>query len=87
MKGTAVAGKKQNNPYNRCKSTPKGADSYESLLGKMGGTYHQEGDYLIPNLSLPDEPEYRIGKYRCMCRMNSIRSCGEEIVLIELVYV
>ena len=87
VKGTAVAGKKQNNPYNRCKSTPKGADSYETLLEKMGGTYHQEGDYLIPNLSLPDEPEYRIGKYRRMCRMNSIRSCGEEIVLTELVYV
>ena len=61
MKGTAVAGKKQHNPYNRCKSTPKEADSYETLLEKMGGTYHQEGDYLIPNLSLPDEPEYRIG--------------------------
>ena len=87
VKGTAVAGKKQNNPYNRCKSTPKRADSYETLLEKMGGTYHQEGDYLIPNLSLPDEPEYRIGKYRRMCRMNSIRSCGEEIVLTELVYV
>ncbi len=87
VKGTAVAGKKQNNPYNRCKSTPKGADSYETLLEKMGGTYHQEGDYLIPNLSLPDEPEYRIGKYRRMCRMNSIRSCGKEIVLTELVYV
>ncbi|MEQ2849075.1 TnpV protein [Agathobaculum butyriciproducens] len=53
----------------------------------MGGTYHQEGDYLIPNLSLPDEPEYWIGKYRRMCRMNSIRSCGKEIVLTELVYV
>ena len=87
MKGTAVAGKKQKNPYNRCKSTPKGADSYETLLEKMGGTYYQEGDYLIPNLSLPDEPEYQIGKYRRMCRMNSIRSCGEEIVLTELVYV
>ena len=27
--GTAVVGKEQNNPYNRCKSTQKGADSYE----------------------------------------------------------
>ena len=32
----------------------------------MGGTYHQEGDYLIPNLALPDEPEYQIGKYERM---------------------
>ena len=29
MNGTAVVGKEQNNPYNRCKSTQKGADSYE----------------------------------------------------------
>ena len=29
----------------------------------MGGTYRQDGDYLIPNLALPDEPEYQIRKY------------------------
>ena len=34
----------------------------------MDGTYRQEGDYLIPNLALPDEPEYQIGKYRRMRR-------------------
>ena len=33
------------------------------LFEQMGGTYHQEGDYLVPNLSLPDEPDYQIGKY------------------------
>ena len=35
----------------------------KSLFEKMGGTYRQEGAYLIPNLSLPDEAEYQIGKY------------------------
>ena len=29
VNGTAVVGKEQNNPYNRCKSTPKGAELYE----------------------------------------------------------
>ena len=29
VNGTAVVGKEQNNPYNRCKSKQKGADSYE----------------------------------------------------------
>ena len=29
VNGTAVVGKEQKNPYNRCKSTQKGADSYE----------------------------------------------------------
>ena len=33
-----------------------------------GGTYRQEGDYLIPNLALPEEPEYQIGKYGRMRR-------------------
>ena len=35
----------------------------KSLFEKMGGTYRREGDYLIPNLALPEEPEYQIGKY------------------------
>ena len=36
----------------------------KSLFEEMGGTYRQEGDYLLPNLSLPpDTPEYQIGKY------------------------
>ena len=29
VNGTAVVGKETKNPYNRCKSTQKGADSYE----------------------------------------------------------
>lgn len=35
----------------------------KSLFEEMGGTYRQEGDYLIPNLVLPDDSNYRIGKY------------------------
>ena len=36
----------------------------KSLFEEMGGTYRQEGDYLLPNLSLPpDTPEYQTGKY------------------------
>ena len=40
----------------------------KSLFEEMGGTYRQEGDYLIPNLALPDEPEYQTGKYGRMRR-------------------
>ena len=40
----------------------------KSIFEQMGGTYRQEGDYLIPNLSLPDESEYQIGKYGRMRR-------------------
>ena len=40
----------------------------KTIFEQMGGTYRQEGDYLIPNLTLPDEPEYQIGKYGRMRR-------------------
>ena len=40
----------------------------KSLFEKMGGTYRQVGDYFIPNLSLPDDGEYQIGKYGRMRR-------------------
>ena len=35
----------------------------KSLFEEMGGTYHQEGDYFIPNLTLPNDGDYKIGKY------------------------
>ena len=35
----------------------------KSLFEKMGGTYRQEGDYLVPNLTLPNDGDYEIGKY------------------------
>ena len=36
----------------------------KSIFEQMGGTYRREGDYLLPNLSLPpDAEDYQIGKY------------------------
>ena len=40
----------------------------KSIFEQMGGTYCQEGDYLIPNLVLPDTGDYQIGKYGRMRR-------------------
>lgn len=40
----------------------------KSIFEKMGGTYRQEGDYFIPNLVLPDDGNYQIGKYGRMRR-------------------
>ena len=40
----------------------------KSLFEQMGGTYRQEGDYLIPNLVLPDTENYQISKYGRMRR-------------------
>ena len=35
----------------------------KSIFEQMGGTYRREGDYLIPDLELPDTEHYQIGKY------------------------
>ena len=35
----------------------------KSFFEQMGGTYREEGGYLIPNLSLPEREEHAIGKY------------------------
>ena len=40
----------------------------KSIFEEMGGTYRQEGDYLIPNLELLPIPDYKIGKYGRMHR-------------------
>ena len=40
----------------------------KSLFEEMGGTYRQAGDYFIPNLVLPDDGNYQIGKYGRMRR-------------------
>ena len=38
----------------------------KSIFEQLGGTYHREGDYLIPDLTLPDKLEYPLGKYGLM---------------------
>ena len=40
----------------------------KSIFEEMGGTYRQVGDYFIPNITLPDDGEYKIGKYGRMRR-------------------
>ena len=34
----------------------------KTIFEEMGGTYRQVGDYFIPNITLPDDGEYQIGK-------------------------
>ena len=40
----------------------------KSIFEAMGGTYRQEGDYLIPNIKLPGQGAYQLGKYGRMRR-------------------
>jgi len=55
-------------PYNRWKSTQKELNFMKTIFEEMGGTYRQVGDYFIPNITLPDDGEYQIGKYGRMRR-------------------
>lgn len=40
----------------------------KTIFEEMGGTYRQVGAYFIPNITLPDDGEYQIGKYGRMRR-------------------
>ncbi len=33
----------------------------QTLFKQNGGAYTQQGDYLLPNIKLPEQPEYEIG--------------------------
>ena len=68
VNGTAVVGKEPKKLITAANQHKKELILIKSLFEEMGGTYRQEGDYLIPNLALPDEPEYQIGKYGRMRR-------------------
>lgn len=35
----------------------------KTLYENLGGTYHEENVHLIPNVTLPEQTDYQIGKY------------------------
>ena len=37
--------------------------NFESLYETLGGIYREENGHLIPNVTLPEQTEYQIGKY------------------------
>ena len=37
--------------------------NFESLYKTLGGTYREENGHLIPNVNLPEQTDYQIGKY------------------------
>ena len=37
--------------------------NFESLYETLGGIYREENGHLIPNVSLPEQTDYQIGKY------------------------
>ena len=37
--------------------------NFEPLYETLGGTYREENGHLIPNVTLPEQTDYQIGKY------------------------
>ena len=37
--------------------------NFDNLYEKLGGTYREENGHFIPNVPLPEQTDYRIGKY------------------------
>ena len=37
--------------------------NYDSLYETLGGTYREENGHLIPDIALPEQTNYQIGKY------------------------
>ena len=42
--------------------------NFESLYENLGGTYREENGHLIPDIALPEQIDYQIGKYGRMYR-------------------
>ena len=40
--------------------------NFDNLYEKRGGTYHEENGHLIPDIALPEQTDYQIGKYGWM---------------------
>ena len=38
-------------------------NNFENLYEILGGTYREENGHLIPNVTLPEQTDYQIGKY------------------------
>ena len=37
--------------------------NFDSFYETLGGTYHEENGHLIPNVTLPEQTDFQIGKY------------------------
>ena len=67
----------------------------KTIFEELGGTYIQQGDYLLPNLKMPEQPGYNIGvwgqrrrrylkKHRPILYTNLLTSCKLSEHLAEI---
>ena len=63
VNGKAVSRKGVKIPQQLLKSNQIKEGVMKSIFEEMGGTYRWEGDYCVPNIELPEQEEYPLGKY------------------------
>ena len=67
----------------------------KTIFEQLGGTYSRQGDFLLPNLKMPEQPEYTIGvwgqrrrrylkKHRPILYTNLLTSCKLSEHLAEI---
>ena len=70
--------------------TQRRNEKLKTIFEQMGGRYIQCGDYLIPDIALPDEKHHPLGKYGLM-RMNYLKehrpSIYNQLILTGKLYV
>ena len=47
----------------------------KTLYEKLGGTYREENGRLIPEIELPEQTNYQIGKLCKLCRRSNLYIC------------
>ena len=59
--------------------------NFDNFYEEFGGTYREENGYFIPNLTLPERTNYKIGKYGQMHLeyIEHHRKCRYNTLLIE----
>ena len=59
--------------------------NFDNFYEEYGGTYHEGNGYFIPNLTLPEQTNYKIGKYGQMHLeyIEHHRKCRYNTLLIE----
>ena len=59
--------------------------NFDNFYEECGGTYRKENGYFIPNLTLPEQTNYKIGKYGQMHLeyIEHHRKCRYNTLLIE----
>ena len=59
--------------------------NFDNFYEECGGTYREENGYFIPNLTLPEQTNYKIGKYGQMHLeyIEHHRKCRYNTLLIE----